>query len=170
VPKPLVVVRNFFKTPCRKRLNSGVVFYFVQIIDTFRNMKPQNRRRFIASAALLGTGIAASALPLATKKMGVIHHVFFWLKNKDSKEDLAKLLQGLRTLKGIETVRDIRIGVPASTEKRDVVDNSYSASELLFFDDLAGQKTYQDHPIHQKFIADCAHLWERVVVYDTVDA
>jgi hypothetical protein len=134
-------------------------------------MKPQNRRRFIATTALMGAGIAASALPLAPKKkMGVIHHVFFWLKNPASKEDLAKLLQGLRTLKGIETVRDIRIGVPASTEKREVVDNSYSASELLFFDDLAGQKIYQDHPIHQKFIADCSHLWERVVVYDTVDA
>jgi hypothetical protein len=49
------------------------------------------------------------------------------------------------------------------------VDSSFSASELLFFDDLAGQKTYQDHPIHQQFIADCAHLWTKVVVYDSVD-
>lgn len=104
------------------------------------------------------------------KKTGVIHHVFFWLKNPGSKEDLEKLLTGLRTLKGIETVRDIRIGVPASTEKREVVDNSYSASELLFFDDLAGQKVYQDHPIHLQFVKDCSHLWEKVVVYDVVDA
>jgi hypothetical protein len=140
-------------------------------------MKLQPRRRFLAAVALLGTGLAAQALPLKQKttfnmenKTGVIHHVFFWLKNPGSKEDLEKLLTGLRTLKGIETVRDIRIGVPASTEKRDVVDNSYSASELLFFDDLAGQKTYQDHPIHQQFIKDCAHLWEKVVVYDAVDA
>lgn len=103
-------------------------------------------------------------------KTGVIHHVFFWLKNPASKEDLARLLDGLRTLKGIETVRDIRIGVPASTEKRDVVDNSFNASEILFFDDAAGQKVYQDHPIHQKFVADCAHLWEKVLVYDVVDA
>jgi hypothetical protein len=133
-------------------------------------MKQQNRRTFIATTALLGAGMAASAVPLnAKKEMSVIHHVFFWLKNPDSKEDLAKLLQGLRTLKGIETVRQIHIGVPASTEKRDVVDNSYSASELLFFDDLAGQKVYQDHPIHQQFIKDCSHLWARVVVYDAVD-
>lgn len=138
-------------------------------------MKPQNRRTFIATA-LLGAGLAASALPLARKtkrtmeqKTGVIHHVFFWLKNPASKEDLDKLLAGLRTLKGIETVRQIHIGVPASTEKRDVVDNSYNASELLFFDDLAGQKTYQDHPIHQKFVADCSHLWEKVIVYDAMD-
>ena len=37
------------------------------------------------------------------------------------------------------------------------------------FDDLEGQKTYQDHPIHQKFIEDCSQLWERVVVYDSMD-
>ena len=133
-------------------------------------MKPQNRRSFLTTTALLGTGLAASALPLtAQEKGGLIHHVFFWLKNPDSKEDLAKLLAGLRTLKGIETVRRIHIGVPATTEKRDVVDNSYHASELLFFDDLAGQKTYQDHPIHQKFIKDCEHLWAKVIVYDATD-
>lgn len=140
-------------------------------------MKPQSRKRFLATAALFGAGLAAPAVPLTRKstpamepKSSVIHHVFFWLKNPHSKEDLAKLLDGLRTLKGIETVRQIHIGVPASTEKRNVVDNSFSASELLFFDDVAGQKTYQDHPIHQKFIADCAHLWEKVIVYDATNA
>jgi hypothetical protein len=102
-------------------------------------------------------------------KKQLVHHVFFWLKNPDSKEDLAKLLAGLQTLRKIETIRKINIGVPASTEKRDVVDTSYHASELMFFDDLAGQKTYQDHPIHQKFISDCSHLWEKVIVYDSID-
>src|SRR5215217_2681851 len=137
-------------------------------------MKPQTRRTFLAAAAVLGTGFSGWALPFKRKrnmepKTGVIHHVFFWLKNPDSKEDLNKLLDGLRTLKGIETVRQIHIGVPASTEKRDVVDNSFHASELLFFDDLAGQKTYQDHPIHLKFVADYSHLWQRVVVYDATN-
>jgi len=102
-------------------------------------------------------------------KKQIVHHVFFWLKNPDAKEDLAKLLQGLKTLGKIDTIRQIKIGVPASTEKRSVIDSSYHASELMFFDDLAGQKTYQDHPIHQKFIADCEHLWEKVVVYDAID-
>ena len=45
-----------------------------------------------------------------------------------------------------------------------------SASEILFFDDTAGQKVYQDHAIHKKFVADCSHLWERVVVYDAISA
>ncbi len=134
-------------------------------------MEKQTRRTFVASAVALGTSAAANAMPtMETKdKKQIVHHVFFWLKNPDSKADLAKLLEGLQTLRKIETIRKMNIGVPASTEKRDVVDSSYHASELMFFDDLAGQKVYQDHPIHQKFIADCSHLWDRVIVYDSLD-
>jgi hypothetical protein len=133
-------------------------------------MHKENSKEFITTTALLGAGLLMAGPSLATnsKKM-VVHHVFFWLKNSSSKEDLAKLITGLQTLKKISTVRNIYIGVPAATEDRTVVDSSYSASELLFFDDLAGQKTYQDDPIHQKFIADCSHLWEKVIVYDAVD-
>jgi hypothetical protein len=123
-----------------------------------------SRRIFIAAAtAAAATTAGASAVKQFPK---LVHHVFFWLKNPASKEDLDKLLAGLRTLAKIETVRGVHFGVPASTEKRDVVDNSFSASEILLFDDTAGQKTYQDHPIHKQFVADCSHLWERVVVYD----
>lgn len=134
-------------------------------------MKKQNRRTFVASAVALSASAAATAMPtMKTKaKKFLVHHAFFWLKNPDSKEDLAKLLAGLQTLRKIETIRELHIGVLASTEKRDVVDTSYQASELMFFDDLAGQKIYQDHPIHQKFIADCSALWEKVVVYDSMD-
>jgi len=130
-----------------------------------------NRRIFLASLASLAMGLSAFTNANKKKKMSkapLVHHVFFWLKNPNSKEDLAKLISGVKSLEKIETIRSIHVGVPASTEKRDVVDNSYSVSELMFFEDLAGQKTYQDHPIHQKFIEDCSHLWERVVVYDTI--
>jgi hypothetical protein len=80
------------------------------------------------------------------------------------------LVEGLKTLSGIETIKKILIGFPAGTEQRSVVDNSYSVSELLFFDDLPGQKQYQDHPIHKAFVANCGQLWEKVVVYDTLTA
>ncbi len=102
-------------------------------------------------------------------KKPLTHHVFFWLKNPSSKEDLSKLLAGLKTLEKIETVRKIFIGVPAPTEEREVVDASFSASELLFFDDTDGQKIYQDHPIHKKFVEDCSQLWKKVIVYDSLD-
>lgn len=131
----------------------------------------QNRRTFIATAAALGVSAAASALPTfpMQNKKQLAHHVFFWLKNPDSKEDLNKLIEGLRTLEKIESVRKIHIGVPASTEKREVVDNSYSASELIFFDDVAGQDIYQVHPIHKKFVDNYSHLWKKVIVYDSID-
>ncbi|MFO1452009.1 MAG: Dabb family protein [Opitutaceae bacterium] len=112
---------------------------------------------------------SVNALP-PTGHPRVVHHVFFWLKHPDSKEDLARLLDGIRGLKAIETVRGIHVGVPASTEKRAVVDNSYSASEILYFDDLAGQAAYQVHPLHQRFVDTCSHLWAKVVVYDAVSA
>ena len=136
-------------------------------------MEKQTRRKFIASTLALTAGAAVSAQSLMTmetqNKKQLAHHVFFWLKNPNSKEDLAKLLEGLRSLRKIETIRALHIGVPADTEKRPVIDSSYSASELMIFDDLAGEKVYQDHPIHQKFIADCSHLWDKVVVYDSMD-
>ena len=131
-------------------------------------MSSSRRTFMVAAATLAATNAGASAAVNVYPKL--VHHVFFWLKNPEAKEDLARLLEGLRTLANIETVRGAHFGVPASTEKRDVVDNSYSASEILFFDDLAGQKIYQDHPIHKKFVADCSHLWERVVVYDALAA
>jgi hypothetical protein len=135
-------------------------------------MKISNRRKFLATSAALVAGTAASALPLkgSENKYPVIHHVFFWLKNPASKEDRDKLVAGVKTLSKIETVRELRVGVVASTEKRDVVDNSWAVSELMFFSDLAGQAVYQTHPVHLEFIKNCSHLWEKVIVYDAVDA
>jgi hypothetical protein len=136
-------------------------------------MKTSNRRKFIATSAALAAGtVVASAMPLAApaNKWPVIHHVFFWLKNPGSKEDRDQLLAGVHTLSKIETVRELRVGVVAATEKRDVVDNSWAVSELMFFSDLAGQAIYQNHPVHLEFIKNCSHLWEKVIVYDAVDA
>lgn len=118
-------------------------------------------------------GTAASALPLINnpaEKYPVVHHVFFWLKNPGSKTDRDKLIAGVKTLAKIPTVRELRVGVVASTEKRDVVDNSWGVSELIFFSDLAGQKAYQDHPIHLKFVETCSPLWDKVIVYDAIEA
>lgn len=126
------------------------------------------RRRFIGSTALLGiAGIFGFAKRPTEKPL--LHHVFFWLKNPESESDKQQLITGLKTLAAIPTIREIHIGVLASTEKRDVVDTSWNVSELMFFDDEAGQKTYQDHPLHQAFIKNCSPLWEKVLVYDAID-
>ena len=129
------------------------------------------RRKFLTSVVALTAGTAAAAMPLntTTDKKQLVHHVFFWLKNPDSIEDRDKLVEGVKTLSKIETIRKIHVGVLASTEKREVVDTSWQVSELMFFDDTIGQKIYQDHPIHQAFVKNYSHLWARVVVYDAAE-
>lgn len=134
-------------------------------------MKPITRGTFLATSITLTAGTVAMALPLqfANDKKQLVHHVFFWLKNPDSIADRDKLVEGVKTLGKIESIRKLHIGIPASTEKRDVVDNSWQVSEIMFFDDEAGQKIYQDHPIHQAFVKNYSHLWAKVIVYDAVE-
>lgn len=134
-------------------------------------MSKSNRRKFITTAASLGAAAAVSAMPLNTKAKGkqLAHHVFFWLKNPDSITDREKLVEGVKTLSKIETIRELHVGVIASTEKREVVDTTWHVSELMFFDDLAGQATYQTHPVHLDFIKNYGHLWAKVIVYDAME-
>jgi hypothetical protein len=126
------------------------------------------RRRFIGSATLLGIASVFGFAKYPKEKL-LVHHVFFWLKNPQSQADQQQLIAGLKTLAAIPTIRQIHVGILASTEKRDVVDTSWDVSELMFFDDEAGQKTYQDHPIHQAFIKNNSHLWAKVLVYDSLE-
>ena len=97
-----------------------------------------------------------------------IHHVYFWLKNPESGEDKAQLVNGLKDLSAVETIESFHIGYPADTD-RGVIDRSYSVSWLLIFRSKADQDIYQVHPLHLKFIEGCSHLWQKVVVYDSVD-
>jgi len=102
-------------------------------------------------------------------KKPLAHHVFFWLKNPDSTEDRDKLVEGIKALARIETVLEIHVGILASTEERDVVDTSWQVSELMFFNDLEGQLTYQTHPLHLEFVKNYSHLWAQVKVYDAME-
>lgn len=98
-----------------------------------------------------------------------VHHVFFWLKNPESTKDKNNLLVGLKQLETVETVKTFHIGVPATTN-RPVIERGYSVSLLLVFDSLEDHDTYQVHPIHQRFVEECSQLWDKVVIYDSVDA
>jgi hypothetical protein len=128
-----------------------------------------NRRRWMSLLVLLGLVPAAGIAAAANQCRQIVHHVFFWLKNPASTADRDKLIAGLRTLRGIQEIRELRIGVPAATEQRSVVDSSYQVSELMVFDSVEDQRRYQEHPIHKAFVAACEGLWERIVVYDSVD-
>src|SRR5215213_2044592 len=71
-----------------------------------------------------------------------IHHVYFWLKNAGSKEDRAKLIEGLKKLSKVKTIKSFHIGQPADTN-RDVIDSSYAISWFTIFDNATDQQSYQ---------------------------
>lgn len=96
----------------------------------------------------------------------MVHHVFFWLHDPTTVD---QLIAGLQKMTGIPEIRRHHIGIPAATN-RDVIDNTYHVSWLLEFDDVATQEIYQGHPVHHEFIDNCKHLWSKVLVYDTIPA
>ncbi|QCR21047.1 Dabb family protein [Pontibacter sp. SGAir0037] len=137
-------------------------------------MKKLSRRLFLGNSALLSVagllGLAPVAKAATQKPKGnFVHHVYFWLKNPESAADKAKLIEGLTNLKkGVKEIKLARIGVPATTN-RDVIERGYAVSWLLFFDNLEEEEIYQKHPVHLKFVENYAHLWSKVIVYDSVD-
>src|SRR5215212_1026901 len=131
------------------------------------------RREFITNTgkAMVAGGLVTLAEnePSVMIENKFIHHVYFWLKNAGSKEDRAKLIEGLKKLSKVATIKTFHIGQPADTN-RDVIDRSYAISWFVLFDNAADQQSYQTDPIHLKFVEECSSLWNKVVVYDSVDA
>ena len=133
-------------------------------------MKKESRRKFVQSAALglVLTGAATDKVSATIKtKETFVHHVYFWLKNPHNEADKAKLIEGLEKLAKVPQIKMAHIGIPASTN-RSVIDRSYAVSWLLFFENIEDEEIYQKHPIHLKFIEENSHLWEKVIVYDSV--
>lgn len=136
-----------------------------------------NRRLFLTAATLSAPVIFAAttssnmpgSILETTEKNIFVHHVYFWLKNPQSQEDKNKLIEGLKKLTAVKTIKSFHIGRPAGTS-REVIDSSYAISWLVIFKNGADQDSYQSDPVHLKFVEECAHLWSKVIVYDSVDA
>ena len=97
-----------------------------------------------------------------------IHHVYFWLKNSDNKEDYNSLIEGLKKLSLVKTIKQFHIGKPAGTN-RSVIDATYSVSWMLIFENADDQESYQTDPIHLKFVEECSSLWNKIIIYDSVN-
>ncbi|MDF7821081.1 Dabb family protein [Runella sp. MFBS21] len=131
-------------------------------------MKLIKRRALLKKVALASTTSVIGLTAEAKKDKKVfVHHVYFWLKNPASEADRKKLIEGLTALAKVPTIRMHNIGTPATTN-RSVIERSYAVSWLCFFDNLEEEEVYQKHPIHLKFVEDYSHLWEKVIVYDSV--
>lgn len=95
------------------------------------------------------------------------HHVYFWLKEEFSDaESKANFEKGLDKLGTIPHITKGGWGVPAATEKRPVVDNSYSYCAYATFDSIAEHDLYQVHPDHDEFVELYKDWWEKVLIMD----
>ncbi len=94
-----------------------------------------------------------------------VHIVNFWLKPDLSVEDREKFVAGVQSLGTVANVTIFNVGTPADTD-RPVIDRSYDYNLLTVFNDKAGHDAYQIDPIHLKFVEECKHLWDRVLIYD----
>ena len=134
----------------------------------------ENRRNFVMKIA---AGMAATSFMSASghanasevpMKNVFVHHVFFWLKDPKNLEVRTQFEKGLHELITVPEIRSSHIGIPVESP-REVVDDSFTYSYMAFFRNKEDQVVYQTHPIHLKFIEDCQHLWEKVIVYDAMD-
>src|SRR4026208_1303975 len=147
---------------------------FLFISDVLSSMKysimmSPTRRHFIGELALAGSAaLTAGVFANFTTKEMFVHHVYFWLKNPASRNDKDKLVEGLKKLSKVKTIKKFHIGQPAATN-REVIDSSYAISWLVLFDNKEEQDSYQTDPIHLKFVEEWSPLWEKVIVYDSVD-
>ena len=84
-----------------------------------------------------------------------VHVVNFWLKNSLNKDEINFFEKEVSLLARIKTIVHFNVGAPARTD-RPVIDRSYSYCLLTTFNDE-----------HLEFIKNCAHLWEKVIIYDS---
>ena len=127
------------------------------------------RRSFLKRCVALvaGSGLTGLAMTQPAKNPPIAHNVYFWMKNPDNTEEADKLAAGIKTLADIKLVKGFRLGKPASTTSRDVVDATFSYHLMLLFNNTEDQNAYQTDPTHEKFVEECSGLWDRVVVYDS---
>ena len=96
----------------------------------------------------------------------LVHTVYFWLKPELTAAQRADFRAGVESLAGIAAVEAVYVGSPAATEKRPIIDDSYSVALTVLCKDLAAQNAYQIDPLHLAFVNTFKSFWNRVQIYD----
>ena len=133
----------------------------------------EDRRSFVLKLAteMAATGHATVTERNSSKiriKNVFVHHVLFWLKEPENQVACTQFEKGLNDLVAVPLIKSSHIGKPVNSQ-REVVDGSFTYSLITFFDSKEDENAYQTHPMHLKFVGDCQHLWEKVIVYDAMD-
>lgn len=137
------------------------------------------RRKFFKQCSLATAAMAAGTFEFSqaknqlksmskTTNKGMIHNVYFWLKEEVTDGQKKEFEQGIKDfIAAVDEIQKAEIGKPAGTPDRDVVDHSFAYSLFVWFKSVDDHNTYQHHAAHKVFIDKYAQLWSKVQVLDT---
>ncbi len=98
----------------------------------------------------------------------ILHNVYFWLKEEVTDSEKKDFEEGIVAfLSNVEQVQKYKIGIPAGTPQRDVVDHSFAYSIFVWFENVEDHNVYQTHPVHDVFVEKFNGLWSKVQVLDS---
>ncbi|KKO91828.1 MULTISPECIES: Dabb family protein [Sphingobacterium] len=97
----------------------------------------------------------------------IVHVVNFWLKEDLSEKEKKNFVGFFEELRKIDVIKTLNYGIPAHTNPRPVVDNSFDYTLIVTFKNLQDITRYETHPIHLKAIEKYQHHWTKVMVKDT---
>jgi len=99
------------------------------------------------------------------------HTVHFWLKPDTTDAQRTEFVAGLKALADSPNVASVSARRPAGTP-REVVDNSYDYQLFVTFADQAAHDAYQsaDDAAHATFINSFKSLFDKVLIYDSLEA
>ena len=99
-----------------------------------------------------------------------MHAVVFWLRDDAAPETAAEMATFYQQrISHVEGVEHVFVGPPAGTD-RDVVDSSCQLMSSLVFRDESAATAWQSDPVHDEFRERFGPAFERVVVYDSLEA
>jgi hypothetical protein len=96
----------------------------------------------------------------------LVHAVYFWLKPELTAAQRADFRRAVESLRKIKAIEKIYIGAPAATEKRPVIEGTYSVALTVVVKNVAAHNAYQVDPIHLAFVKTFKAFWTRVQIYD----
>lgn len=98
-----------------------------------------------------------------------VHAVYFTLRRDLSDADRARFVAWQPKLCALPSVHAGYTGIPADTD-RPVIDRAYTHALVLLFADEAAEQAYQVHPEHDRFKVECAGFWDKLRIFDSVNA
>ncbi|TMI93543.1 MAG: Dabb family protein [Bacteroidetes bacterium] len=131
-----------------------------------------NRRSFVKQSSLAIAGYSFTTNKESAFEAPFVHHVLFWLKDKDNKENYTKMLRFLKKFKEVKGVKFLHVGAPSISDvdyEASATDVSYTFSYLTLFDSKKDKEDYLKDPLHTQFFNDFKDVVSKVIIYDSLN-